>query len=188
MGALKLPEELPYYSYDDYSQWQGQWEIIDGIPYAMSPMPKGRHQRISNNLAFEFQKNLKECKRCKAYMPVDWEVDKHTILQPDNLVVCDLEDDDFIKLTKPPVLVVEILSPSTALKDKNIKYRIYEEAGVKYYIIVDPDTLSATVYELKEGRYVELGSFTSKDSCRLYIEHSEGCCELSVDFEEVFDI
>ncbi len=38
--ALKL---LPHYTYDDYIHWEGQWEIIKGIPYAMSPAPIPAH-------------------------------------------------------------------------------------------------------------------------------------------------
>jgi hypothetical protein len=33
-SAVKI---LPYYTYEDYVQWEGKWELIDGIPYAMSP-------------------------------------------------------------------------------------------------------------------------------------------------------
>jgi len=32
-NAVKL---LPHYTYSDYENWEGQWELIDGIPYAMS--------------------------------------------------------------------------------------------------------------------------------------------------------
>ncbi len=34
MGALKA-EYLPHYTYDDYIQWKGDWELIYGVPYAM---------------------------------------------------------------------------------------------------------------------------------------------------------
>jgi hypothetical protein len=40
---------LPSYTYEDYLHWEGRWELIDGIPYAMSPFPAPRHQRIANN-------------------------------------------------------------------------------------------------------------------------------------------
>ncbi len=41
MSAVKL---LPYYTYEDYCRWEGRWELIDGIPFAMSPAPTPRHQ------------------------------------------------------------------------------------------------------------------------------------------------
>ena len=33
----KAHEYLPHYTYEDYCMWEGNWELIDGIPYAMSP-------------------------------------------------------------------------------------------------------------------------------------------------------
>jgi hypothetical protein len=46
---------LPHYTYADYVQWEGQWELIDDIPYAMSPSPVPKHQRIANNLGGRIQ-------------------------------------------------------------------------------------------------------------------------------------
>ncbi len=43
---------LPNYTYDDYSHWEGKWEIIEGIPYAMSPSPSPLHQRITAHLIY----------------------------------------------------------------------------------------------------------------------------------------
>ena len=49
--------ELPNYCYEDYKRWEGNWELIYGVPYAMSPAPLIKHQRISNNIAWQL-KNL----------------------------------------------------------------------------------------------------------------------------------
>jgi hypothetical protein len=46
MGILR-PEELPSYSYDDYQLWDGRWELIEGIPFAMSPSPTQDHQSLA---------------------------------------------------------------------------------------------------------------------------------------------
>ncbi|WP_301924323.1 hypothetical protein [Ferruginibacter sp.] len=37
-SAVKI---LPHYTYEDHCQWEGRWEIIEGIPFAMSPAPVG---------------------------------------------------------------------------------------------------------------------------------------------------
>ncbi|HZH65515.1 MAG TPA: hypothetical protein VEY10_11550 [Flavisolibacter sp.] len=50
-GAVKI---LPYYTYEDYVQWEGKWELIDGIPHAMSPAPTPKHQIIANTLGALF--------------------------------------------------------------------------------------------------------------------------------------
>lgn len=47
-SAIKI---LPHYTYEDYRQWERQWELIDGIPFAMSPAPTPRHQLIVGNIA-----------------------------------------------------------------------------------------------------------------------------------------
>ena len=84
-NAFKI---LPHYTYEDYVQWEGKWEVIDGIPYAMSPSPMPKHQLISANLIAEFRQQLKKCTTCKVYQPIDYLVAEDTILQPDMLIVC----------------------------------------------------------------------------------------------------
>ena len=53
----------------------------------------------------------------------------------------------------PPSLVVEILSPSTALRDRHTKYELYQQQGVKYYLIVDADKKSIQVYIFRDGEF-----------------------------------
>ena len=69
-------------------------------------------------------------------MPIDYRVNEDTLLQPYLFIVCNPVMRKFI--SEPPALVVEILSPSTALKDRNNKFQIYETQKVPYYLIVDP--------------------------------------------------
>jgi Uma2 family endonuclease len=59
------------------------------------------------------------------------------------------------KFTEPPLLVIEIRSPSTALIDLNRKKAAYERFGVPSYWIVNPDPPEPelTVFELRDGRY-----------------------------------
>jgi Uma2 family endonuclease len=60
-----------------------------------------------------------------------------------------------MKFTEPPLLVVEVRSPSTALIDLNRKKSTYEKFGVPSYWIVDPDPErpELTVFELRDGHY-----------------------------------
>ena len=82
------PEESRIYSYKDYVQWEGRWELIDGIPYAMSPAPTPKHQMIANTLGALFYLALKNCKHCKAYQFVDFKIAEHTVVQPDISILC----------------------------------------------------------------------------------------------------
>ncbi len=174
-------EDLPHYTYDDYAQWEGKWEIIRGIPYAMAPSPTFKHQVLSQEIAGQLHQLLKHSKFCHAVLPVDWEIANDTVVQPDNMVVCGENIDDK-KLTISPVMVFEILSPSTSKKDKFLKYKLYQEAGVKYYCIVDPEMLSVDVFVLKKERYQAATSV--RDGKMLF---DLGPCEIAFDFNEVFD-
>ena len=154
MSAIKK-EYLPNYTYDDYKVWEGNWELIYGVPYAMAPAPMIKHQAISNKIARYLDESLQECKACQALLPIDWKIDESTVVQPDNLVICHTPlEEAYIK--KAPKVIFEILSKSTAIVDKNLKYELYEKEGVNYYIIVDPIESIAKVYELKEGRYIKV--------------------------------
>jgi hypothetical protein len=84
-NAVKI---LPHYTYTNYAQWEGRWELIDGQPFAMSPSPVPKHQLISMNLSIEFGQQLKKCDKCNVYQPIDYLVKDDTIFQPDMLVVC----------------------------------------------------------------------------------------------------
>ncbi len=176
MGALKL-EEMPYYTYDDYILWEGKWELIYGIAYAMSPAPMIKHQNISNKIAWELQNVFKNCKQCKALLPVDWKISEDTIVQSDNLVICE-EETNKAYITKAPKIIFEVLSKSTAKKDQGVKFRLYEEEGVSYYIIVNPDENVAKAYELKEGRYIKMGDLTHEK-----VEFNIKECKESLEFD-----
>jgi Uma2 family endonuclease len=178
-AALKI-EDLPHYTYEDYARWEGRWEIINGIPYAMSPTPTKKHQRLSHKIAFQLERLLEHCPRCKAYLPVDWQITDDTVVQPDNFVVCDENGEDE-KLVVPPVLVFEILSPSTSRNDRILKYQLYQEAGVKYYCIVDPETNSAEVFIIRNSEYEKLDEFKEGK-----ITFDLGPCSIAFDFAVLF--
>jgi hypothetical protein len=50
------------YSYTDYKLWEGNWELVNGYPYAMSPSPKREHQWFTTTFATEVKFALKEKK------------------------------------------------------------------------------------------------------------------------------
>jgi Uma2 family endonuclease len=176
-SAVKI---LPYYTYEDYLQWEGRWEIIDGIPYAMSPAPTPRHQIIANTLGALFYNELKGCDHCKAAQFIDYKITEDTILQPDISILCQKITEKFIDF--PPALVVEILSPSTALKDRHTKSHLYASQKVPYFILVSPETEDVEIYALKENDYVlkqKAKDFTYK------FDFPEDC-SATIDFSEIW--
>lgn len=142
---------LPHYTYEDYCRWEGQWELIDGIPYAMSPAPRPEHQAVTGNLHAEFRTAIKKAHcSCKVYQPIDYKITEDTVLNPDVLLVCQPIKKAYLDF--PPSLVVEILSPATALKDRHTKFDIYEQQQVPYYLLVDVDKKEVEVYMLNEHK------------------------------------
>ena len=159
--AYKL-EEL--FTYGDYRTWNDdeRWELIDGIPFCMSPAPKVVHQSILMELGKQFAVYLtgKPCKVFPAPFDVRLpEADENddlvtTVVQPDLTVICDKGKLDEAGCRGAPDLVVEILSPGTAQKDLKIKFVRYERAGVREYWIVDPTAQTVMVFFLgADGRY-----------------------------------
>src|SRR6266542_6882844 len=121
---------LPYYTYEDWVTWEGNWELIDGIPFAMSPAPTPSHQRICAKIISKLEQAVdhNHCKKCQVYNFIDYKVQEDTILQPDVLIVCGEIPKKYLDFS--PSLVVEILSPSTALKDRHTKYELYQQQRV----------------------------------------------------------
>ncbi|MEO6733395.1 MAG: Uma2 family endonuclease [Ferruginibacter sp.] len=141
----------PYYTYEDYCQWEGKWELIEGMPYAMCPAPVPAHQRTSLLLSRRLDEALEVCKHCTAYLPLDWKITEDTIVQPDLLIVCNKIEKKFLDFA--PALVVEILSPATASKDRGEKMELYQSQQVKYYLIVDPQFKKVEIYECVDSQY-----------------------------------
>lgn len=143
---------IPHYTYEDWLHWEGRWELIEGIPIAMSPMPVPSHQQAAGDLFYKFKKALEtRCKDCHVYLPLDYKISDDTIFQPDVLVVCNKINKRYLDF--PPALIIEVLSKSTEERDRGIKYDYYEQEGVKYYLIVDWKKKSIEIYQLTEGKY-----------------------------------
>ena len=172
-------DELPSYTYQDYKRWEGDWELIHGIPYAMAPAPVKKHQKLMGIIFALFFEKLNECKNCEVLIEEDWKIDEKNVVRPDVSIVCNDSNPDFI--AKTPKIVFEIVSPSTALKDENIKFRIYEKEGVKYYILVYPDTLIAKVYKHENFLYKKVGEFDVEE---FTFDIDE--CKVEISFDDIF--
>lgn len=151
--------------------------MIDGIPYAMSPVPVPRHQNIAGNLHAEIRASLRKAKcSCKVYQPLEYKLSNDTIFNPDLSVVCKPITKKFLDFK--PEIVVEILSDSTGMKDRNVKYPKYEAEGIPYYVMVDAEKNTVEVYRLTEGRYHR----QPLDQSKPFAFTLNGCC-----FELLFD-
>ncbi len=183
MEKLKI-EFRPNYKYEDYLQWEGKWELIYGVPYAMSPSPVFIHQVVSNNIILELNDALKNCTKCTALFGLDWHIKNEsddTVVCPDNVVICKEITGKFIE--NAPGIIFEILSPSTEEKDRILKYHLYQGEGVKYYVIVDTANKVAEVFELQNKKYRKIIE-AKKDKVLFDL----GKCKVSFDFSKIWYI
>ena len=134
-----LAQNIEYYTYDDYKEWEGEWELIEGVAYAMAPAPMKKHQAIASAIIAMLYPQLENCSQCEVLGEIDYKVDDYTTLKPDIVLTCGETNERY--LTKAPEIVVEIISKSTARRDEVHKFAIYEKEKVNYYIIVYPDDL-----------------------------------------------
>ena len=144
----------------------------------MSPAPIPKHQRIGGKLFKIFDSVLEEqCKKYLSYQAIDWLVKDDTVLQPDFLIAFDPIEKKYLDF--PPVLVAEILSPSTAIKDRNAKFQIYESQKVRYYLILDINTKKIEIYELTDVQYQPAAvnpdgfEFNFHNDCKIMVSFSE---------------
>ena len=184
-GNLALEKR---YTYADYASWgdDTRWELIDGVPYAMSA-PSEMHQRIVSRLCGQFYAYLRGKKTCEVYVaPFDVRLNYYkgddTVIQPDIVVVCDNTKRHAGGCLGAPDLVVEILSPSTAKMDRIVKFNKYMRDGVKEYWVVDPDTESLHVHLLKEGTYYATSAYEDTDTVSVGI--LPGC---EINLADVFE-
>lgn len=143
------------FTYADYKNWPDdeRWEIIDGSPFCMTPAPSIKHQRVLGNIHALFFDHFRN-KPCRPFVaPTDVMLDDFNVVQPDLLVVCDPGKLTEANVQGAPDLVVEVLSPSTKLKDKREKKSLYERFGVREYLVVSPDDAMVEQYRLVDGRF-----------------------------------
>ena len=147
------------YTYTDYASWDdgNRRELINGVPFMMSPAPSPVHQRILGNLHLQIATYLRG-KTCEAFLaPFDVrlnaDAEDDTVVQPDLSIVCEPSKIDERGCKGAPDMVVEILSPTTRKHDTSVKLKKYLEAGVREYWIVDQEERTLFVYMLENGKY-----------------------------------
>jgi len=163
---MTLPQlKRPGYTISDWETWEGRWELIHGVAYDMTPAPSLEHQRVSGRLQAAIFNVLEEYRRkqgggCEVFAaPIDlYMPGEQSVYQPDLVIVCDPAKLTDRGIEGAPDLVVEVLSPSTALRDLNHKRRAYEAAGVPEYLIINPAERAGLLLRLVNGRYEDAAS------------------------------
>ena len=182
MGMPARKDET--YTWDDYRSWddKGRWEIIGGQVHAMSPAPSTRHQKIASRLTRSLEEHF-DGKVCEVYpAPVDVKLSNRDMVQPDLVVVCDDKRILPTHIDGPPTLVIEILSPSTALYDRTKKLDLYARSGVKEVWLITPYPSCIEVYLLDGDTYRFMHACGKEESFR-----SPSFPDLPLDLLRLFD-
>ncbi len=152
------------YTYEDYMRTPDdvRYELLDG-ELILSPSARTAHQRTSRKILnplddFVIENELGEV----FHAPYDVVLDNFNVVQPDILFVSNerariITD---LNIQGAPDLVIEILSPSTAQRDKTQKRDLYAQHDVKEYWQADTDAKSVTALTLEDGVYRVAGIYT----------------------------
>ena len=153
--AVTLKRKLDYEDYAGIPPDRNRHEIIDG-DLVVTPAPSPIHQRVSRRL----QRMLEDYFHARGLgevfnAPIDLILTFHDVVQPD-LVVATPPQVSARGIEGAPLLVIEILSRSTAKQDRTVKSRRYASLGVVHYWIVEPEAHRLECYRLAAGEYAML--------------------------------
>ena len=145
------------YTYQDYLKLEDdkRYELIEG-ELIMVPAPGTEHQRNAREILVKLYLFVNETGLGEVFFaPTDVILSEECVVQPDLLFISKERLNIIEKrgVFGPPDLVVEIISPSTALFDATTKRDIYERFGIREYWLVSPEEKMVEVFTLEEGRY-----------------------------------
>lgn len=167
MGSVPaLPHSRPLTRFDlEAMPHDGhRYELVDGV-LTVSPSPRPLHQRAILRLIMALEPHCPEELEILP-APVDVVLAEDTVLIPD-IVIARTVDWTDRGLFGPPVLAVEVFSPSTRRFDLELKRARMQAAGCPNYWVVDPDEPALRCWHLRDGRYVEVAFARGTESVTL---------------------
>jgi Uma2 family endonuclease len=139
-----------------------RYEVLDGA-IVMTPPPGTSHQGTSGELFVLLREAARPLGLRTFTAPVAWRIGPGQVPELD-LIVAAADAVTERAIVAPPLLAVEVLSPSNRHRDLSEKRRIYAEGGAAWYWIVDPTVPSLTVLRLAGDGYEEAASVAGTDA------------------------
>ncbi len=163
---IKLAKKLTYQDYLEIPDEPGfHFEILEGM-LIKEPSPNYIHQRVSRRLQriLEDYFWIVDPEGEIFDAPLDVTLLEFNVVQPDLFYISSeqniLHDN---RIDGPPALVVEVLSPSNGRKDRLQKMRVYQQAQVKHYWLIDPQEKTLECFAWRDGVYALLASGMEDD-------------------------
>lgn len=139
-------------------------ELIEGEVY-ISPSPKLRHQRAVETLYRLLHAFCQGRRAGEVHVaPLDVHLPSGDVIQPDVIFVSESNRailKDWIRGV--PDLLIEVISPESAERDRIVKRRLYEQNGVREYWLADPEAPAVEVLVLSATVYAPHGYFEEGD-------------------------
>jgi Uma2 family endonuclease len=168
--AENVPDSIKL-TYEDYVNLPDdgrRYEVLDG-ELVVSPSPTSRHQLVSHNLDFALSSWVRAKGLGRMWAaPLDLILADTVVMQPDLIYVSKLRSAIVTKrgLEAAPDLVIEILSDSTASRDRGVKMRLYARYKVPRYWIVDAEARTLEVHALRDDAYERVATYRGDDVAR----------------------
>lgn len=158
---MVLAKNRVMFTYEDLKNWEPdnfRHEIIEG-EHLMSPSPRIPHQEIVGRLYLHLFQYIQKKQSGQIFVsPVDVVFHESDVCVPD-LVFVSNENLAIVKeenIQGAPDLVIEVLSPGSEKRDREVKYKRYAYYGVKEYWIADPDRRLVEVYDLAANQLLQV--------------------------------
>ena len=143
------PKKLTYADFLLFPDDGKRHELIDGVHY-VTPSPRIPHQVLVGRLFVALANFLSGHRRLgRVFLsPVDVVMSDHDVVVPDLIFVADEQRTTVTEanVQGTPVLVVEVLSPSTRRRDEGIKRKLFDQKGAREYWLVDPENCRVSIY------------------------------------------
>ena len=167
---MATPQPVVKFTYEDYrtAPPDKRYELLDG-DLTMVPAPNLRHQKVQFRLGRELGNFIVEHALGEFfYAPCDVVLSDTDVVQPDLLFVS-REREHLLSggenVRGAPDLVVEILSPATADRDRGYKRQLYGRHGVTEYWLVDPTAETVSIHRRRAGVLTVTRTFGRERRC-----------------------
>jgi Uma2 family endonuclease len=129
------------------------YEILEGA-LCVTPSPSPLHQRVGKRLQRQLEAHFEAKGLGEVFnAPLDVILSNRDVVEPDLIVVTDAAQVSPRAIEGAPLLLVEILSPSSIQRDRIVKAARYAALGVAHYWIVELDAQVIECYRLRAGKY-----------------------------------